>query len=147
MFRMLSGETKRKKPTQRELLEDAQREVVRLTNRLEIAEAKLKSLLAEKVFWSENALQLTNNVETWMRMYRQLLEQTMSERQDVDLRGYAKAIGQAIEEGKPRTAEVAACIAMAGRDTQGVAPLGFDPGLAPRQLGSVIDVGDNGDSA
>jgi hypothetical protein len=123
--------------------EETSLEMGRVLQEMDILKARNKSLVAEKHFWSEQGLQLANQVETWQRMYRELLEETMRERNDVDIRAYAKAIGQAIEDGKPRAADVAAVIAMADRNVQGIAAIGFDPGISPKRI-QFRDVGEDG---
>lgn len=152
LLEMVSKKPKRKLADVERKLAEAERALVDADaalagalKKIAVLEVRNKSLVAEKHFWSEQGMHLTNQVEIWQRMYRELMQQTLIERQDVDIRSYAKAIAQAIEEAKPRAAEVAACIAMASSSTQGVKTVGWADNKQPKRV-EFIDVGDNGDA-
>lgn len=88
---------------------------------------RLKMLVVESGFWKGQTVDYGNQIEFWQRKNRELLEQMTKESTDLDLRAYADSIKQAIIDARPEPSTIAAIIATADKDVQGV----FSP--PPRQ--------------
>lgn len=90
--------------------------------KIELAEAQSmqKSLIAEKVYWQNHAMEVANQVAKWMDLHREILRQLASEEANASLRAYAQSIEQAIIEHRPSPAMIAGALASAGKDVQGV---------------------------
>lgn len=95
-------------------------ELERVRSELSTLQAMHTSLIAEKAFWQDQVQQYGNQIEFWMNKNREILKQVGKEAGAVDIRAYAQSIAQAIEEHKPKPAELAAALAMGGKSTQGV---------------------------
>lgn len=78
-----------------------------------------RALVAEKIFWQEQAMTYANQISFWQDQHRKILEQMAREGASIDLRAYAQEIEQAIIASRPEPAKIAAALALAGKDVQG----------------------------
>lgn len=94
-------------------------------------EDKHRQVLAETAWWKDQLLQYANQIQFWQQKNREILDQLAKDNGNVNLRAYISDVQEEIVRAAPRAAEIAAVIAMAGKDTQGIAAIGFvDPKLS-----------------
>lgn len=87
---------------------------------LEELRAQHRALVAEKVFWQDQAMEYANGISKWQDAHRAILGQMAKEGVSINLRRYAQEIEQAIIDARPEPAKIAAALASAGKDVQGV---------------------------
>jgi len=122
-------------------LKDAQQRLGRAQMEIERLEDHNRRLVTDLNFWMEQARHYANQNQQAWEAHGKLLKQMSAQAVNPEFKAYTEAVARAAAELAPRPAEIAACIAMSGRDTQGIAAVGFDPNK-PRLLnnpGSVID--------
>lgn len=140
----------KKKPTNAELLN----EVSRLTNLLTESRSRLgdaqmaiqrledhnRRLVSDVNFWMEQSRTYANQLQQSWTVNADLVKQLGKSSGNIEFKQYADAVARAALELAPPVSEIAACIAMSGRDTQGIAAVGFDPNKRLPAPGGVIDV-------
>lgn len=127
--------------------EDLVNEVSRLTNQLIEARDRVKfleemnrTLAADTNWWKDLSSQLGDQVQRWQQMHRELLTQVAKQQGPAHLREYTKQLQDVIERSAPPVGEFQVALALAGRNTQGIAP----QGVAAKPVAKLefIDVGE-----
>lgn len=113
-------------------LEKAHVQIKYLYGLIDGQDRRLKMLAVEANFWKSQTVDYGNQIEFWQLKNRELLEQMIRESTDFDLRAYADSIKQAILDARPEPSTIAAIIATADKDVQGV----FSP--PPREDRTVL---------
>lgn len=118
-------------------LNDTQLEVQRL-------EEHNRRLVTDVNFWMEQSRHYANQNQQAWEAHAKLLKQMSAQSVNPEFKEYTAAVARLAAELAPRPAEIAACIAMSGRDTQGISAVGFDPNKQKLLKGGtdVIDVED-----
>lgn len=113
--------------------------VAELEAKVQFLEEMNRTLAADTNWWKDLSSQLGDQVQRWQQMHRELLAQVAKQRGPEHLREYTKQLQDVIERSAPPVGEFQVALALAGRNTQGIAPQGV--AAKPVERIKYIDIG------